>query len=160
MIEYIDNFLDEDHATMMYNTMSGDDFPWFISLRVAKEDQKQDDYYFTHMFYYSPDVRSKYFDTFIKPITDKLEAKNLIRVKGNLYTNQNKFIEHTPHQDYDFKHKGAIYCLNTCNGYTTFQGVQVNSVFNRMILFDPSEFHNSTTTTDKLIRMNINFNYE
>ena len=86
-------------------------------------------------------------------------TKELIRVKGNMYTNQNKFIEHIPHIDYDFKHKGAIYCLNTCNGHTNFMGEKVDSVFNRMILFNPTVLHNSTTTTDKIVRMNINFNY-
>ena len=158
MIEVIDNFMPDEHAKKMYDTMVGPDFSWFITLNVAKEHVESNDYYFTHVFY-NNGINSDYYDDFIKPITDKLNAKELIRVKGNMYTNQNKFIEHTPHTDYDFEHKGAIYCLNTCNGHTNFMGEKVDSVFNRMILFNPNVLHNSTTTTDKIVRMNINFNY-
>jgi len=160
MIKVVDNFLDKKEFKNIKDVICSSEFPFYFNDSITDNKDPLGYYYFTHMFYYAPDVRSKYFDTFIKPITDKLEAKNLIRVKGNLYTNQNKFIEHPQHIDYDFKHKGAIYCLNTCNGYTAFKGINVDSVFNRMILFDPSEIHNSTTTTDKLIRLNINFNYE
>ena len=163
MIEYVDNFLPEDLATKMYDTMTGTNFPWYLVDRVAKEEQKQNDYYFVHSFYYHWDntgVNSEWYDEFILPIILKLDVEKLYRVKGNLYTNQNKFIQHPSHRDYDFKHKGAIYCLNTCNGYTAFKNIQVNSVFNRMIFFDPSEYHNSTTTTDALTRVNINFNYD
>ena len=148
----------DEHAKKMYDTMIGPDFSWFITLKVAKEYVESNDYYFTHLFY-NNGINSSYHDEFIKPISDKLNTKELIRVKGNMYTNQNKFIEHIPHTDYDFEHKGAIFCLNTCNGYTNFMGEKVDSVFNRMILFDPTILHNSTTTTDKVVRMNINFNY-
>ena len=148
----------EEHAKKMYDTMVGPDFPWYITLNVAKSNVESNDYYFTHVFY-NNDINSSYYDEFIKPICEKLNSKELIRVKGNMYTNQNKFIEHVPHIDYDFEHKGALFCLNTCDGYTNFMGEKVNSVFNRMILFNPSVLHNSTTTTDELVRMNINFNY-
>ena len=95
--------------------------------------------------------------------SDGVNNKSIKNARGSSthvhLTTQNKFIEHIPHIDYDFKHKGAIYCLNTCNGHTNFMGEKVDSVFNRMILFNPTVLHNSTTTTDKIVRMNINFNY-
>tara|TARA_Y100000004_G_C8861162_1_gene389146 strand:- start:402 stop:893 length:492 start_codon:yes stop_codon:yes gene_type:complete len=158
MIEVIDDFMPEEHAKKMYDTMIGPDFSWYITLNVAKKHVESNDYYFTHLFY-DNGINSDYYEDFIKPISDKLNARELIRVKGNMYTNQNKFIEHVPHIDYDFEHKGAIYCLNTCNGHTNFMGEKIDSIFNRMILFNPNVLHNSTTTTDKIVRMNINFNY-
>jgi len=36
---------------------------------------------------------------------------------------------------------------------------KVESVENRLLLFDPSETHNSTSCTDEKVRVNINFNY-
>ena len=160
MVEVIDNFLPEKLAQSMYDKMIGQDFSWFITLNVAKENVESNDYYFTHLFYDKHNgINSPWYEKFILPIKEKLNVKEFYRVKGNMYTNQNKFIEHLPHIDYDFEHKGALFCLNTCNGFTNFGTKKVDSVFNRMILFNPTILHNSTTTTDKVARLNVNFNY-
>ena len=64
------------------------------------------------------------------------------------------------HIDYPFPHKGAILSLNTCNGYTKLEdGTKVDSVANRILLFDASTPHCSTTTSDTTARFNININY-
>ena len=64
------------------------------------------------------------------------------------------------HIDYRFKHSAAILSLNTCDGYTKLMdGTKIDSVANRMLLFDASEKHCSTTTTNVQARMNININY-
>jgi len=68
--------------------------------------------------------------------------------------------EHGQHVDYDFPSHAAIYSLNTCNGFTRLQdGTKVDSIANRLLIFDGSEVHNSSTTTDQKGRYNINFNY-
>ena len=96
----------------------------------------------------------------LKPLIDKLNVKSLIRIKANLYHKTEKLIFHKPHLDYDFKHKGAILYLNTCNGYTVLNGgTKIKSVENTLLLFDSSKTHNSTNCTDKKIRLNININY-
>ena len=80
--------------------------------------------------------------------------------KRNLYPNQNKFIEHDTHIDYDEPHQAAIYYINTNNGYTKLEdGTKVSSIANRMLFFDGSKNHQSTNCTDEKIRLNINFNY-
>ena len=38
-------------------------------------------------------------------------------------------------------------------------GTKIKSVANRALLFDPFEFHSSTTTTDAKARFNMNVNY-
>jgi hypothetical protein len=64
------------------------------------------------------------------------------------------------HRDFSFKHKGAIYCVNTNNGGTKLEdGTIIGSVANRLLLFDPSTLHDSTNCTDKKARINININY-
>ena len=103
MIEVIDNFMPDEHAKKMYDEMMGQDFPWFITLNVAKKHVESNDYYFTHVFYEPKNgINSSWYEEFILPIKEKLNVKELYRVKGNMYTNQNKFIEHTPHIDFDF----------------------------------------------------------
>ena len=64
------------------------------------------------------------------------------------------------HIDFDFSHKGAILYINSCNGYTKLEdGTKIDSVANRILFFDPSTPHCSTTTSDTTARFNINFNY-
>ena len=93
-------------------------------------------------------------------INNFLSKKDFITIKANLYHKTEKLIFHKPHLDYDFKHKGAILYLNTCNGYTVLNGgVKIKSVENTLLLFDSSKTHNSTNCTDKKIRVNININY-
>jgi LmbE family N-acetylglucosaminyl deacetylase len=40
-----------------------------------------------------------------------------------------------------------------------FGGAEIKSIENRVLLFDPSTEHHSTTCTDQKVRININFNY-
>ena len=95
------------------------------------------------------------------PILEKLNIKSLIRVKANLYPYSGETLhEHEMHIDYDFPHYSAILSLNTCDGYTKLEdGTKVESIANRMLIFDGNQKHCSTTTTSKFARINININY-
>ena len=67
---------------------------------------------------------------------------------------------HNNHVDYPFPHKGAIFYLNTNNGLTILEDkVEVESIENRLLLFDSSKQHKSTTCTDDKCRINVNFNF-
>ena len=86
--------------------------------------------------------------------------KSLIRIKANFYPNTERLQEHPMHVDMEFSHSGAILSLNTCDGYTKLKdGTKIDSVANRVLLFDASEEHCSTTTTNVSARINININY-
>ena len=64
------------------------------------------------------------------------------------------------HFDLSFPHKGAIFYVNTNDGFTVLEdGTEIKSIENRVLLFDPSTKHHSTTCTDKKVRITINFNY-
>ena len=77
-----------------------------------------------------------------------------------MYPNTEKVHEHGEHADYSWKHKTALFSLNTCDGYTKLEdGTKIDSVANRMLLFDASTPHTSSTCTDQPVRVNINFNY-
>ena len=85
---------------------------------------------------------------------------SLLRIKGNFYPHTETLREHTGHQDYLFSHTGALYSLNTCNGFTKlYDGTEIPSVANRILIFDSSTIHNSSTTTNAAGRFNINFNF-
>ena len=92
---------------------------------------------------------------------EKLEVvRALIRSKVNFYPWTDKVYEHAKHSDYPYEHKAAVYSLNTCDGYTRMpNGDKVDSVENRIVLFDGSKPHASTTTSNAKGRFNINFNW-
>ena len=119
---------------------------------------------FNHSFLYEGQSTSNYYDALILPIVLKLKSvikfENLIRVKGNLYTNQNKFIEHVSHKDIENTSDDyiiGIYHINTCNGYTKVGNKKIISLENQMILFDNKEKHCGSVQTDTQRRMLINF---
>ena len=117
-------------------------------------------YYLCHVFYNQTNLYQSKFFELIFPLLKKIDPKALIRAKANLYLNQGIGVkEHATHTDYPFEHKGALYCLNTCDGYTKIGDEKIPSVANRIIFFDASKPHCSTSCSDAKTRMNININY-
>ena len=164
----IDNFLDEEYFDSLVSLFMGERFHWFFLTDVAypknhkrkntvEEDNKS--FYMMHTVYDQNQPCSNTYDNLI-PLLEKLGVWSLVRAKLNLYPNTHKLHEHQLHVDYDFSHFGAILSLNTCDGGTKLKdGTKIDSVANRILLFDPSEEHCSTTTTNVPARFNININY-
>ena len=99
-------------------------------------------------------------DKFVPRFKQVANFRNLIRIKINAYPYTNIVKEHKDHIDSDFKHTGAVFSLNTCDGFTKFSdGTKVESVANRIVFFDASKFHHSSTTSNAKLRYNINFNF-
>lgn len=148
------------HEQIKSLMLDQDKFPWFYSSSVTDDGQDHlDAFYFTHLFYINNNKNSNYFDT-LTPILDILKPNALIRIKGNLYPNLGAWMENQVHVDYPYKHKGAIYYINTNNGYTILEdGTKIESIENRILLFDAATPHSSTHCTDQKLRLNINFNY-
>ena len=106
-----------------------------------------------------PEPTSSYFKALL-PLLNKLKVKSLIRIKANLYTYVGTQIEHGFHIDNTYSHKGAIFSINSNNGYTILEdGTKIESVENRIVFFDATRLHNSSTTTTAKGRYNINFNF-
>ena len=138
--------------------MLGADFPWFFKNTISDSREVIDNYYFVHMFYVKT-ITSNFYNI-LDPIIKKLDVNALVRIKGNLHPNVNKFLENSKHVDFNFQHKGAIFYVNTNNGFTVLEdGTKIESIENRLLMFDPSKLHSSTNCTDEKRRININFNY-
>jgi len=172
--EVIDNFLDEEYfktLEVIFTDAEGEGsrLPWFFVKDIVyhKENEnwksgEEDDkvFFMFNMVYYENCIISNVYKTLI-PLINKLNANLcLLRIKSNLYPNTHKLHEHQFHTDFDFPHSGAILSLNTCDGYTKLKdGTKIDSVANRILLFDSSEEHCSTSTTNVPARFNININY-
>ena len=159
----IDNFLDKEIFLNIKNTMQEVDFPWFLQKKI-NDNHNINDFtcYFTHRFFYQVDNNFHVSNLFnlVIPIIIKLNIFKLIRIKGNVYPYTKEKMTHEKHIDYDFENKGAIFYINTNDGNTILgDNIEINSIENRLLLFNPRIPHSSTSTTDSKFRMNINFNY-
>tara|TARA_R110000803_G_scaffold73182_1_gene136956 strand:- start:15 stop:509 length:495 start_codon:yes stop_codon:yes gene_type:complete len=163
MYEVIDNFLDNEDFNILKKNMLGGFFPWYFSNEVtesSKDEKLSKNYYMIHSFYdKQSNDRSNHF-SLLNPILNKLNINSLIRIKGNLYPHSNKLIYHKKHRDYEYKHNGAIFFLNSNDGFTILNdNINIKSIANRILFFDSSKSHNSTNCTNEKVRVNINFNY-
>ena len=76
-----------------------------------------------------------------------------------MYPSTENLLEHAPHQDFSFNNKSALYYINTNDGYTQIGDIKVDSIKNRMVVFDGSREHYSTNCTNTQVRVTINFNF-
>ena len=146
--------------------------PFFYNDNIVSENELKDDYsfQFTHAIY---DTRwfsgsSPLYDTspyidLLDPIFVKLKVKKLFKAKVNIRTRTSNIYGSEYHVDIIEKiegHKTAIYYLNTNDGYTLFKsGEKVNSVGNRIVIFDGHQYHCGTSCTDQNIRSVLNINF-
>jgi len=158
--EIFDNCIENSHFRYMQKIMQSDvGFGWFVAPEINENDQNNL-FYLTHTFYAEYQIRSEWFEKLLSPILNFIEPKALLRAKANLYPGTNTVIKHGKHTDFAYDHKGAIFYLNTNNGITTLDdGTEIESIENRLVLFDSSKPHSSSTCSDTKYRMNININY-
>ena len=152
----------------------------YTTIDDIKKPKKEDNYYFTHQFYnhftiHMNETNEEEFNSnkeaalqqstlkhwpMTQSLLELLKPSFLIRVKANLYLRTDEIVHHDNHIDFPFEHRAAILYINTNNGLTVLEdGTECESVANRLLLFDASKPHHSTTCTDQKRRVNINVNY-
>ena len=167
MFQVHDDWLPTDEFNQLADFILGWNFPWFHQKNVALPNTNEDDVtynsYFTHNLILTDqdeDMVSYLHEPIWKYFQKRFMDIDIIRMKVNCFPATSQVYEHLSHIDYDYPHKGALLCLNTCNGYTKMEdGTRIESVANRMIFFDTSKPHSSTTCSDQPKRCNIVINY-
>ena len=162
-IQIIDNFLDGVSFNKIQTLMlCNGTVSWFYNPFVNSEKDPEHYFQFTHTFYADACPQSNHW-TELHPVFKKLKIFSLIRVNANLLTKSAEIVEHGYHVDFNPPHsifKTSIFYINTNNGYTKFEdGTKVESVANRMVVFDGNLKHTGTTCTDSNVRVVVNFNY-
>ena len=174
--QIIDDFLDyQDLKKIQDLIVFSQKIPFYLNSIVSaygKSDKEYDpnveeqlwNWYGTHLLYTHDKPQSSswelIYNIFLPKLNKVEEVKSFMRAKINFYPNTGEIKEHGKHVDYYFSHKAGVYSLNTCDGFTRMpNGDIVESVENRMVLFDASQHHNSSTTTNAKGRFNINFNW-
>lgn len=157
----VDNFLPKENFIRVKELLLSNDFPWFYYKNITfGNESKGPLFYMSHAFYNNNQPNSSSYNFLKENLLKFMNIKSLIRVKANFYPNQSIKEINEMHKDYEFKHKGAIFSINTNNGGTLLKdGTKIDSIENRMLFFDPSIEHDSENCTDQKVRINININY-
>ena len=162
------NLLPARYFNKLKHLVTGSAFPWyFTNQTVSYPGVKEDKHFmFVHVLYNTipPAPISHLFKEF-EPILYFLDfpIKELLRMKLNLYTNQNKKIKHVRHTDvYDEKNKPrenvTLSILNfiTCNGGTIIKDKKYPSNENELLIFDNLNKHSGVVQTDTQTRIILN----
>jgi hypothetical protein len=155
----IDNFLDKENFLKTKHLLEHAEFNWFYREYMVN---KKDPHYFSHAFFNKSEKQCPNFNV-IQPLLNKLNYVSLVQVRANLTLKTNKPAESSWHMDYNYSNgKTAIFYLNTCNGFTILdkdKQIKINSIENRIVVFDNNTHHKSFLQTDTNRRIILNINY-
>jgi hypothetical protein len=156
----IDNFLNKEEFNVFKNIILGEDFPWFYNdkkVKIGIEDKKN--FQFTHLFFSENNITSSFYPI-VYPILKKLNANALSKIKANLTIASDKAFIFGLHTDTNVNCKTAIYYLNNNNGKTVFENKEeVNSVENRIVIFNSNIKHSAISHTNENRRVVLNINF-
>ena len=164
--EIIDNFLNKDLFKIfkeeIFNIYQ---IPWYFreAQTTQSSNDKADRGHFTLNFYCNFQPGFTYLDKYLYEIYKKLNVKALIQVRANLNLKEdNEKQKLFFHCDYNFPCKTAILYMNTNNGGTALlkeNSIKIDSIENRILIFDSQIEHASIRQTDEKRRIVININY-
>jgi hypothetical protein len=157
----IDNALSSEQHSALKNLMMGYDFPWYFNQHVVNNDETELEFsQLTHLFFVNLTASSSFFPA-VKPLIDVLQPAALIRIKANLNHYSPVRVTYPYHVDVFYKHaKTALYYINTNDGITKFKtGEIIESIENRLVIFDAHHIHTGTNCQDQKARCLININY-
>ena len=169
--QVIDDFLPEEQFNEFSDLLMGSGMIWNWCDVVDYEEWNKNKFQFTHTFFSDNQGFISPLSDLVKPFIDLLKMNVLIRIKANLNVKCEENIRESKfHYDHELVGSRlpdgtltsytAIYYVNTNNGYTLFKsGEKVDSVANRIVIFDSSKLHKAVGCTDQKRRVVINFNY-
>jgi len=161
----IDNFLEkEDFYKFQEEIFNTNNVPWYYRDSQIPDSIKDIDdigYFSLGFFnYFSNDFNG--FNYFLYKIYERLKCLALIQSRANLVLKQKEIQKLYFHTDYPFKCKTAIFYMNNNNGATILdenKQIKINSIENRIVVFDSQIRHSALIQSDTKRRISININY-
>lgn len=162
-----DDFLPINTFKSIQESILGSYFPWYFQNMIDYEDELDD---FSKYQFIVPTVRYSQvltnaglseLNVVLQPFGQEAE---ILRAKYNLQPWTKRIQKNSFHVDLDKNSitpetYTCIFYINTCNGYTEFEnGIKVDSVENRMLIFNPTLMHRGTTTSNSQKRVVLNIN--
>tara|TARA_X000000368_G_C22908826_1_gene657607 strand:+ start:432 stop:923 length:492 start_codon:yes stop_codon:yes gene_type:complete len=162
-MQVTEDFLQEEYYDHLNEIITSTQFPWMFQKRVAniEEDPEEDlnHYYFVHSLFFQNKIESPLYDDFLY-LFQSLNVQFLHRARVLMFVNQGEQYIHDRHVDHTTNCKTALIYMNTNDGFTDFEtGERVESVKNRLLLFDGSVPHSSSTPTNTKERLLLSVTY-
>ena len=163
-----DNFLSPQDFETIKNEVTATEFQWSFSKYVDSTNEDPTPGQFVHTVYFGNVQISDFYNRLAPILQQKIDCCCLYRIKLNLQPRLPEPFTYMFHSDlsHDFKEDAvshwttAIFYINTNNGYTEFEdGVKIESVANRLVMFPSNIKHRGITQTDEQTRIMINFNF-
>lgn len=166
----IDNFLSEEFYNYLSKDLKGEDIPWFFRYEDTSKKSilnKTNNGFFSFCYYNNLRPDHPLFDKHIVPILKKLNVISCLQVRANLTVRDKDHLESGFHTDCVEEKspciETAILYLTTCNAKTVLKigekKVFIDSLENRLLLFDNSIQHKVIYQNDCHKRYVINFNF-
>jgi len=160
----INNFLDKDMYKNIKYFLHSEDTPWYFKSVDSPHNTKNKNGFFSFCWYNNNRPHHVKYDEHIVPILEKLNYKSTIQVRANLIFRDKDTVETNYHKDYEHNNsKTAILYFTTCNAKTILnidnEEIKVDSIENRMLIFNTNIKHKVVYQTDLHKRIVINFNY-
>ena len=158
-MKIIDNFLPDYQFKQLQSLMLGPGFNWYYCDGAS---YPGDEFYqFVHFFYRDTPYEPTPSFSQVEPCLSFFNMKKIYRIKANLRPKTIFHRKSSYHIDDLPCSTTAILYMNTNNGWTQFKkGDKVESVENRVVIFDSKLEHGSVTCTDEKRRIVLNFNYD
>ena len=157
----IDNFLDKSYLENLKRVIFSPETPWFFRESLTLTGKSKDEPFYNHCLYNEHESKSSLFKH-MGEILNKLNIVAINEIRINSMNSRKEQYECDWHVDRYFKCKTAILYLNTCNGYSilkTSPETKINTIENRMVIFNSEIEHKGVSATDTKRRLLINFNY-
>jgi hypothetical protein len=160
----IDNFLEKQSYEKLSNVLKSEDIPWYFRAEDVQNSTHNKNGFFSFCFYNDMKPNHILFEPLIVPILKHLKSIACVQVRANLCFRDKDSVECGYHIDYDNPNvtTGILY-FNTCNAKTVLniKGNEffIDSIENRMLLFDAKIKHKVIYHTDIHKRYVINFNF-
>jgi len=163
-MQVTDNFLQKEYYEHLYNIITDTQFPWMYQNRVANHSENPEanlnHYYFVHSLFHDYKIESRFYEEFIH-LFKVLDVQFLHRARVLMFVNQGEQHIHDTHIDHKVHCKTALIYMNSNDGFTQFEdGERVESIKNRLLIFDGSVPHSSSTATDTKERMLLSVTYQ
>ena len=163
-MKVIDDFLSPSEYEQVRDYLLGTHIRWKFNNRKVYKDDGQ--IQFTHRcfepqrFPVAIERTMKELDPLMIKLVSDHNLDLMVRIKVNMEPKTAEPVESCLHTDTNQYNKTAIYYVNTNNGYTRFKdGTKVNSIANRIVIFDAQTEHGGVTQTDEQVRVVVNINY-
>lgn len=163
MVQIVDNALSDENFKLLQDAVYHETFLWQYCPEKTTSGKKHD-HQMVRVFYRAMTAYAVPEYLFIPNLfVDLLEPYVWLKVKANLTFATPEILSYKMHNDMEHRgwnFKTAIYYINSNNGKTLFEtGEEVESVANRLVIFDESIKHTGTTHTDVKTRCVLNMNY-